>query len=106
MAISELSWPEKTAVVLGNEFAGMSTEAIELADSLYHIPTYGFVQSLNVSVAAAITFYEICKTTGSAAYAAVTPEVQIEREVEHYARLLQARGIDLASIVRSMADES
>jgi len=48
----------KTAIVFGNEHRGVSKEAEELADEKFIIPMYGMVQSLNVSVAAAITLYE------------------------------------------------
>ena len=48
----------KTAVVLGNENRGLSEEAIELADEKFYIPMFGMVQSLNVSVAAAVVLYE------------------------------------------------
>lgn len=54
-ALSELSFAGKVALVLGNEHRGVSAEALELADARYAIPMRGFVQSLNVSVAAAIS---------------------------------------------------
>ena len=38
--------------------SGVSAEAIELADSTAFIPMSGFVSSFNVSVAAALVFYE------------------------------------------------
>ena len=43
---------------MGNEHRGVSKEAEELADEKFYIPMYGMVQSLNVSVSAAITIYE------------------------------------------------
>lgn len=45
----------RAAVVFGNEHEGVSSELAALADDVYTIPMRGFVQSLNVSVAAAIT---------------------------------------------------
>jgi tRNA (guanosine-2'-O-)-methyltransferase len=45
------------AIVFGNEHAGVSSELRALADGTYAIPMQGFVQSLNVSVAAAITLF-------------------------------------------------
>ncbi len=45
----------KVALVLGNERRGVSGEAVSFADASYAIPMAGFVQSLNVSVAAAIS---------------------------------------------------
>ncbi len=46
------------AVVFGNERDGVSDEAVKLADEAVFIPMKGFVQSFNISVAAAIILYE------------------------------------------------
>ncbi len=54
----DLKLTEKCAVVLGNEHRGVSGEAAELADEKFFIPMNGMVQSLNVSVAAAVILYE------------------------------------------------
>jgi tRNA (guanosine-2'-O-)-methyltransferase len=54
-SLGELSFAGKVALVLGNEHRGVSEEALALADAHYAIPMRGFVQSLNVSVAAAIS---------------------------------------------------
>jgi tRNA (guanosine-2'-O-)-methyltransferase len=54
----ELDFTKKSAIVLGNEHRGVSDEAANLADQKFQIPMFGMVQSLNVSVAAAITVYE------------------------------------------------
>lgn len=56
--IYELDLTEKTALVFGNEHRGISDEAEEIADEKFIIPMYGMVQSLNVSVAAAVVLYE------------------------------------------------
>jgi tRNA (guanosine-2'-O-)-methyltransferase len=53
--LPELSFAGKVALVFGNESRGVSDEALGLADATYAIPMRGFVQSLNVSVAAAIS---------------------------------------------------
>jgi tRNA (guanosine-2'-O-)-methyltransferase len=47
----------RAAIVFGNERDGASESLFELADATYTIPMQGFVQSLNVSVAAAITLF-------------------------------------------------
>jgi tRNA (guanosine-2'-O-)-methyltransferase len=54
----ELDFTKKTAIVLGNEHRGVSEEAADLADKKFLIPMHGMVQSLNVSVAAAVILYE------------------------------------------------
>lgn len=51
-------WREPSAIVMGNESLGVSVEFIEAADRTVAIPMRGFVQSLNVSVAAAVVMYE------------------------------------------------
>ncbi len=54
-SLGELSFAGKVALVFGNESRGVSDEARALADACYAIPMRGFVQSLNVSVAAAVS---------------------------------------------------
>ena len=54
----ELDLTQKIAIVLGNEHRGASEEATKLADEKFLIPMHGMVQSLNVSVAAAVIMYE------------------------------------------------
>ena len=49
----------KIALVFGNEHSGLSDEAIKLSDNHIYIPMQGFVQSLNLSVTAAICMYEM-----------------------------------------------
>jgi tRNA (guanosine-2'-O-)-methyltransferase len=53
--LGSLSFAGKVALVFGNEKRGVSDEALALAEARYAIPMRGFVQSLNVSVAAAIS---------------------------------------------------
>lgn len=47
-----------TAFVFGNEHGGVTDEAANLADATVYIPMMGMIQSLNVSVACAVTIYE------------------------------------------------
>lgn len=49
----------KTALMLGNEHRGLSDKALEMADNTIIVPMSGMVQSLNLSVTAAICLYEI-----------------------------------------------
>lgn len=60
-SLYEYDFTGKVAIVMGNEHRGISEEAEKHADHLYFIPMYGMVQSLNVSVAAAVTLYEIAR---------------------------------------------
>jgi tRNA (guanosine-2'-O-)-methyltransferase len=47
-----------TAFVFGNEMRGCSDVAVDRADGTMLIPMMGMVQSLNISVACAVTLYE------------------------------------------------
>ena len=38
---SEVEYPVKTALVVGNEVSGVDTRIIEIADKVVQIPTYG-----------------------------------------------------------------
>ncbi len=53
---TELTGP--VALVFGNEKRGVSPEASQLADGNLLIPMMGLIQSLNISVACAVTLYE------------------------------------------------
>lgn len=57
-SLYEMDLQKKVALVFGNEHRGVSEEAASSADILFQIPMFGMVQSLNVSVACAITLYE------------------------------------------------
>jgi tRNA (guanosine-2'-O-)-methyltransferase len=53
-AIDEVDFTKPTAIVFGNEVGGLSSVMREAADEECSIPMLGFVESLNISVAAAI----------------------------------------------------
>lgn len=57
-SIYQTDFTEKVVIVLGNEHTGVSEHAMKYADSCIYIPMNGMVQSLNVSVAAAVILYE------------------------------------------------
>ena len=54
----------QVALVFGNEQYGASPAVKALCDGRYTIPMHGFVQSLNVSVAAAITLFSATRGRG------------------------------------------
>lgn len=50
---------ERTAIVVGNEGAGIQEKILNQADHIVSIPIYGQAESLNVSIAAAILMYHV-----------------------------------------------
>ena len=57
--ITDLDISQKTALVFGTELTGLSQEAIELADAYVKIPMYGFTESFNISVCAALSLFSL-----------------------------------------------
>ena len=59
MNLDSLSLEDKTAIVFGTELTGLSDIAIDSADNYLRIPMYGFTESYNISVSAAITLFTL-----------------------------------------------
>jgi tRNA (guanosine-2'-O-)-methyltransferase len=53
-----VDFTQPSAIVLGNENRGVSSEAIAQADAVLFIPMRGMVQSVNITVAAAMCLHE------------------------------------------------
>jgi TrmH family RNA methyltransferase len=51
-------WQTASAVLIGNEGAGLSEEQLARCDRVLRIPQEGSVESLNSAVAAAVILYE------------------------------------------------
>jgi len=57
--LDELDITKKSAIVFGTELEGLSDFAIENADVRMKIPMYGFTESFNISVSAALSMYHL-----------------------------------------------
>ena len=57
--IGDLDIGQKTALVFGTELTGLSQEAIDGADAYVKIPMYGFTESFNISVCAALSLFSL-----------------------------------------------
>jgi tRNA (guanosine-2'-O-)-methyltransferase len=60
-SIYETNFNRKVAIVFGNEKDGLSEEALTYSDGNIKIPLMGMTQSLNISVACAVTLYEVLR---------------------------------------------
>lgn len=54
----DVDMTQKIALIFGNEKHGVSQEALEMSDGNFIIPQVGMIQSLNISVACAVSLYE------------------------------------------------
>jgi tRNA (guanosine-2'-O-)-methyltransferase len=59
--LNELPVDHKFALVFGTELEGISDEVVKAADAFVRIPMYGFTESFNISVSAAICMYELSR---------------------------------------------
>ena len=57
--LAGLDISKKTALVFGTELHGVSKHVMELADGYVRIPMYGFSESFNISVSAAVCLYDL-----------------------------------------------
>lgn len=59
VSLHDLPIDRPIAVAFGNEHAGLDLQWREKADVCFTIPMFGIVESMNISVCAAITLYEL-----------------------------------------------
>lgn len=57
-SIYDIDMTEPIALLFGNEHAGVTKETLELCDGNFLIPQVGMTESLNISVACAVSLYE------------------------------------------------
>ncbi len=74
-SLYELNLSESVALVFGNEHAGVTEECLGYCDGNFIIPQVGMVQSLNISVACAITLYEAFRQRSIAGFYNGTPQL-------------------------------
>jgi len=81
----DLNLTDSIALVFGNEHAGVSDEIRSLADGNFIIPQVGIIQSLNISVACAVTIYEAFRQK-SLAHQYVQPNPAFEQDWQAVAK--------------------
>ena len=57
--IGDLDISQPTALVFGTELTGLTGDAIDGADAYVKIPMYGFTESFNISVCAALSLFSL-----------------------------------------------
>ncbi|MEP1093527.1 MAG: RNA methyltransferase [Cyclobacteriaceae bacterium] len=87
-SVDELNVNEKIAIVFGTESDGISKEAGEKADGLVHIPMFGFTESFNLSVSAALCLNTI-RGKLKGAFPGITTKEKVELRAEWYRRIVR-----------------
>lgn len=66
LSLYEMKLTGRIALVFGNEHSGVSEEIRAFSDGNFVIPQVGIIQSLNISVACAVTLYEAYRQKSAA----------------------------------------
>ena len=68
ISLYEINFTNSIALVFGNEHDGVSEDIRAYADGNFVIPQVGIIQSLNISVACAVSLYEAFRQKNSAGH--------------------------------------
>ncbi len=60
-SLHTFAFPRRTALIVGNERAGLTDDVLVLLDHVVEIPVYGLPFSYNVATATAMALYEYCR---------------------------------------------
>ena len=61
VSLHEFAFPRRTALIVGHEREGLTSDVLALLDYAVEIPVYGLPYSYNVATAAALALYEYCR---------------------------------------------
>jgi tRNA (guanosine-2'-O-)-methyltransferase len=86
LPLYETDFTQPMAIVFGNEQKGCSAEILKYCDGQIFIPQVGMAQSLNISVACAITLYEAFRQKRAAGHyeQPALPSEEISRLLEDW----------------------
>jgi tRNA G18 (ribose-2'-O)-methylase SpoU len=74
---TQAAWPERAAIVLGNEALGVRRDVLEACDTVVEIPLYGFKNSVNVATACAVVGFAFVEHYGRTKAKAPMPTAQV-----------------------------
>jgi tRNA (guanosine-2'-O-)-methyltransferase len=96
ISLYDINFTESIALVFGNEHEGVSEELRNLADGNFIIPQMGIIQSLNISVACAVSIYEALRQKTNAGHYNAT---SLPQEIMNQLMLQWSNGVEDAKDV-------
>lgn len=84
--VYDLDFTQPTALLFGNEDEGVSAEALAMCDGNFNIPQSGFAESLNISVACAVTLFEARRQRAAKGFYDENPKLNAEQQEQLFAR--------------------
>ena len=103
LPLSQVTFNQKTAIVFGAEQIGVSEEAISESDDLIHIPMFGFTESFNVSVSAAVILQHLTTLLHASGINWRLTDTERSELTDRWVR--QSLGSSLAPLIRRFEDE-
>jgi len=101
--LEDIPLDKKLAIVFGTELTGLSETAIENADAFLKIPMYGFTESYNISVSAALVLFNLThRLRKSSINWRLTEEEKIDIELEWTRRTISRSGIIENQFLKSL----
>ena len=99
-SIKELNINQPIAFVFGTEKQGMSNYAKEHVDELVHVPMYGFTESFNVSVSAALILNELVdRIKRESVDWALSAEEKIDLKFEWYQHIVKRSDLHIKNYI-------
>lgn len=85
-SLYSLDLSQPTALLFGNEDEGVSKEAIAMCDGNFNIPQAGFAESLNISVACAVSLFEAKRQRELKGFYSENPHLDAEQQEQLFKR--------------------
>ncbi len=86
LSLYDYDFSQPTALLFGNEDEGISAEALALCDGAFTIPQSGFAESLNISVACAVTLFEAKRQRMAKGFYDEHPQLNAEQREQLFHR--------------------
>ena len=104
--IDTLPIDEPIALVFGTEDSGISDEVREHADAFVKIPMYGFTESFNISVSAAISMHVLRSRLENASFEwKLTPEEQLKLKIRWCEKIIPRGHIVVPEIRKRLLEK-
>ncbi|MEO5582969.1 MAG: RNA methyltransferase, partial [Saprospiraceae bacterium] len=92
-SLYDIDFTQKIALLFGNEHFGVTDEAAGYADGNFIIPQVGMVQSLNISVACAVSLYEGYRQRSLKGYYSDSPTIPIGEQDQMFEKYAEREKI-------------
>ncbi len=102
-SIEKLDISEPTALIFGTELEGLSDDAREVIDEMVHVPMYGFTESFNISVSAALILQNLVqRLKASEIDWQLSEDEMAELRLEWYKRIVKRSDLHIKNFLEKV----